>query len=218
MTRTGNDAVAWARNHMRWPQGYCLQYVRTCFDVGSKYYDATTAWENARYKHRTENGGACPRAVPIWWTGGSSGHGHVALSIGGGMCISTDAAGPGKNARININELTRRWGLNFQGWTEDINGVRVYDSKAGKPAAGWERVRLTALGPGKRNKDVEVVERRLLAKGFHKPGEPINVDGLWGNRVTDAYREWQKRLGFTGSDANGMPGHYSLRKLGLEVV
>jgi hypothetical protein len=103
---------------MSWPQGYCLQWVRSCFGLDARYYDATRG----------------PRNVPVWWTGGSSGHGHVALSVGDGYCVSTDAAGPGRNAKVRIGDLTAGVGLNFRGWSEDINGVRVYDSKPGKPA------------------------------------------------------------------------------------
>jgi hypothetical protein len=213
------EPIAWARENMSWPQGYCLQWVRNCFGVAARYYDAAEAWDQAERKHRTNKGRHCPRNVPVWWTGGSSGHGHVALSVGGGYCISTDAAGPGRNAKVRIDDLTTQWGLNFRGWSEDINGVRVYDSKPSKPAKGWERVKLSAIGPKQRNRDVEVVKRRLHAKF----GDKYDLDmdefkDYWGEHMTEAYQAWQERLGFTGKDADGRPGAQSLRKLGLTVV
>jgi hypothetical protein len=216
--RGGNKAIEWARKHLRWPAGYCLQWVRMCFDVAARYYDANEGWRNAQYKHRTSSGQHCPRGVPVWWT--NSTHGHVALSVGDGYCINTDAGGAGVCARVKIDDLTRRWGLRFEGWSEDINGVRVYNPKAGEPAAGWERVRPSAVQLGKRNKDVEVVARRLVAKLGDKHG--MDLSDRWkdyfGRRKQAAYREWQERLGFDGPDADGIPGPYSLRKLGLEVV
>lgn len=181
--------------------------------------DATEAWDKAERKHRTNSGKHCPRNVPVWWTGGSAGHGHVALSVGNGHCISTDAAGPGKNAKVRIDDLTSRWGLNFRGWSEDINGVRVYDPKPRKPAAGWERVKLSAIGPKKRNKDVEVVKRRLHDKFGDR--FDLNLGDLkdyWGDEMTKAYQAWQERLGYTGKDADGRPGPNSLKKLGLTIV
>lgn len=218
MTRYGNDAIAWARDHMTWPQGYCLQWVRSCFDVGSHFASATDAWEGADRKHPTERGSAVPRGAPCYWTGGSQGYGHIALGVGKGYCLSTDAGGAGHVAKVKIDVLTSRWGLNFRGWAEDVNEVQVVNPKEGKPAAGWERVRISAVGPGKRNKDVEVVKRRLIQKvGNERELNTREFKDYWGNDMTGAYREWQRRLGFSGRDADGMPGHYSLRKLGLEV-
>jgi hypothetical protein len=222
MPRTGREAIAWARDHMTWEPGYCLQWVRSSFDVGSLYPDANTAWRNANRKHRTEYGVHCPRGVPIWWTGGSHGYGHVALSLGDGWCLSTDAGGSGKVAKVRISDLTRRWGLNFQGWTEDINGVRVFTPKPPPPAAGWERVRIRAVGPGRPDsKDQEVVKRRIAqkmgAKKYSLDMDAKDVDS-WGPALTTAYRAWQERLGLPDRYCDGRPGEYSLRKLGLEVV
>jgi hypothetical protein len=216
--RAGNDAVAWARSNMRWPAGYCLQWTRNCFDVDPLYHDASDAWYGARHKHPTERGANCPRGVPVWWTGGSQGFGHVALSVGGGYCISTDAGGRGICAKVRIDDLTRRWGLNFRGWSEDINGVRVYEVIVDKPAPGWDKVNLGALDRGESNLDIERVKwalRRKVGKGG------MDFDRYkqhWGAAVTEQYKAWQRRLGFTGNDADGRPGPYSLRKLDLQVM
>ncbi|TDD31872.1 peptidoglycan-binding protein [Actinomadura sp. KC06] len=40
------------------------------------------------------------------------------------------------------------------------------------------------------------------------------VDGSCGTRTITAYAKYQKQLGYTGLDANGMPGRTSLAKLG----
>ena len=49
-------------------------------------------------------------------------------------------------------------------------------------------------------------DRRLLAAKW--------VDGYFGTTTITAYKKYQKSLGFTGLDANGMPGKASLTKLG----
>jgi len=219
MTRTGNDAIKWARDHMRWPEGYCLQWVRTCFDVGSHFGSASDAWEGADYKHPTERGSAVPRATPCYWTGGSQGYGHIALGVGKGYCLSTDAGGAGKVAKVKIDLLTARWGLNFRGWAEDVNEVRVKNPQAGQPAEGFDRIRISAVGPGKNNKDVHAVKKALRQKMGNE--YDMNFETFvefWGNGTTKAYRDWQRRLGFSGRSADGVPGEYSLRKLGLKVV
>jgi hypothetical protein len=57
---------------------------------------------------------------------GSKGHGHIAISAGDGDCYTTDYPESGRWGWTKIDTLTRRWGLDFQGWTEDLNGYRVW--------------------------------------------------------------------------------------------
>jgi hypothetical protein len=136
MTKTPEQAIEAARRQSnRGPSfaaGMCLQRVRLCFGVGSGALDATKAWEAADHKHRTTTTRDIPRGVPIFWTGGSGGHGHIAISTGNGRCISTDIHRRGFFDEVPITEINRRWGssLRFQGWTEDINGVRVWSPPA----------------------------------------------------------------------------------------
>jgi len=48
---------------------------------------------------------------------------------------------------------------------------------------------------------------KLLDKDFAS-------DGSFGKLTVDAYAKWQKKLGYKGKDANGVPGEASLKKLG----
>jgi hypothetical protein len=56
---------------------------------------------------------------------------------------------------------------------------------------------------------VRLVQSALKAKGF-----TTAVDGWYGNGTTSAYSAWQRRLGYSGLGANGLPGPTSLTKLG----
>ncbi|THV41692.1 peptidoglycan-binding protein [Glycomyces buryatensis] len=58
---------------------------------------------------------------------------------------------------------------------------------------------------------VKVVEAALDAKG-HLDADL--VDGHYGSTTITAYGAWQRSLGYTGLDANGLPGPTSLTKLG----
>ena len=58
---------------------------------------------------------------------------------------------------------------------------------------------------------VRIVEQALAAEGLL--GKPL-ADGVWGPATTVAYAAWQRRCGFTGADADGLPGEESLRLLG----
>lgn len=42
------------------------------------------------------------------------------------------------------------------------------------------------------------------------------VDGSFGSMTVEAYKLWQQRLGYSGADADGIPGAVSLSKLGAK--
>ena len=56
---------------------------------------------------------------------------------------------------------------------------------------------------------VRRVQQALNAKGIS-----TTVDGWYGNGTTASYATWQRRLGYTGLDATGIPGPSSLAALG----
>jgi len=66
------------------------------------------------------------------------------------------------------------------------------------------------LTPGAKS-SVLLVEQALQAKGLLAAEW---VDGYFGTTTVAAYTAYQKSLGYTGLDANGLPGQTSLTKLG----
>lgn len=59
------------------------------------------------------------------------------------------------------------------------------------------------------NASTKLVQSALKAKGI-----TTTADGWYGNGTTGSYATWQRSLGYTGIDANGLPGVTSLTKLG----
>lgn len=57
---------------------------------------------------------------------------------------------------------------------------------------------------------------KRIEDALHKEGllEAFRVNGRASSETRDAYQRWQRRLGLRGDDANGIPGWWSLRKLG----
>lgn len=74
-------------------------------------------------------------------------------------------------------------------------------------------VRVEALVPGKTNLDVYMVKRELSKAGLFA-GE---LNKRFDKHLKIAYAAWQRRLGYEGDDADGVPGPYSLQQLGLKV-
>lgn len=136
MPATPKQAITAARNQSQngpaFGTGLCLQRVRMCFEVDALYPDASAGWRGAKIKHPTTDPMAAPRGAVLWWTGGSSGHGHVAIATGEGKCWSTDILRPGYFDFVDIDLIRQKWGLRFEGWSEDINGVRVFGVEPAK--------------------------------------------------------------------------------------
>ena len=59
---------------------------------------------------------------------------------------------------------------------------------------------------GVRTVEAALVDAGLLAK--------LYSDGHFGSATVDAYAKWQRKLGYSGSAADGIPGKTSLKKLG----
>ncbi|ADE43464.1 endolysin [Streptomyces phage phiSASD1] len=57
------------------------------------------------------------------------------------------------------------------------------------------------------------VKAWLIAEGLLVKSD---TDGHFGQRVLDAYKAWQRRCGYSGAAADGVPGMTSLRKLAVK--
>ena len=208
-------AIAEAANASRDWTGWCLKFVRIMLGVAASYPSAIAAWNGAQYKHTT---GTPPKGVPVFWRIGE--FGHIALSDGGGYCYSTDILRRGEVDRVPIAKIRSRWGATYLGWTEDLNSVRVYAPPASKPAtakpsaAKKNPVSLKALryhashgtgkySPASSGPMCEGVKRRLVQLGC----------GGGSSSFASCYAAWQRKLGYTGKAADGIPGADSLKKL-----
>lgn len=61
---------------------------------------------------------------------------------------------------------------------------------------------------------VNLVEAALVKEGLL--GKRYAGDGSFGSATKDAYARWQRRLNYSGSAADGIPGRTSLTKLGAK--
>ncbi|GAA1797304.1 hypothetical protein GCM10009795_048410 [Nocardioides hankookensis] len=103
--------------------GQCLGWAREQADIPSRYSTAATAWDHATGRHPHDL--TPPKGAAVYWTGGSAGAGHVAISVGHGRVRSSDAGGSGVVATISVRKLTRDWHLTYVGWADSINGYRI---------------------------------------------------------------------------------------------
>ncbi len=125
----GTKAIAAAGEQSRkgpaFAVGMCLQRCRMAYGIGAKASDAIGAWNAAKGKRRTSDPKAIPAGWPIFWSGGSSSHGHIAISAGNGKCWSTDIKRRGYFDLVDIDTIRRQWGLTLLGYTTDLNGKEI---------------------------------------------------------------------------------------------
>jgi len=81
------------------------------------------------------------------------------------------------------------------------------------PTPAPVQISLASVQPGKKNKQVEIVQQAL--HNLKHYGGPIN--GVFDKNTRDAYSHWQTALGYKGADANGVPGNKSLTELGKKA-
>ena len=134
MPRDPREAIAFglamSHNDTFVDVGFCLRTVRTMYGVDALFLDAAEAWEGAKTRHPVDSGDDVPRGAPVFWDGGSRGLGHVALSVGGGICLSTDFHRVGFVDLARIDTISSVWPVSLRGYTEDLNGVHVFSVQA----------------------------------------------------------------------------------------
>jgi hypothetical protein len=121
-------ALTFARLRTRFTAGMCDHVVSV--ENGLTYSGYPTAARHfasipGQYRHGHTTP---PPGGLVFWLGGSSGAGHVALSVGSGLCASTDIVATGYVNVVKISLIQQRWGLSYVGWTDAYygpQGVRV---------------------------------------------------------------------------------------------
>lgn len=125
------DAAAWCKaGHGDGVLGHCLANVNYAFNAPHLGGSAFDAWQRAGGKDgpntHTTKGIDPPKNVPVFWSGGAHGYGHVAVSDGAGYIWTTDMPNHGKFTRVKLSAISAKWGLTYLGWSETLNGLRVH--------------------------------------------------------------------------------------------
>jgi hypothetical protein len=146
-------SVARARSFTTYtPTGMCLNFVWNCLAAPRRFglSDANAAWTKATERRK---GTDVPAGAPVYWAGGR--HGHIAISVGGGRVRSTDWPRKGSVGEVDIDVMTRTWGITYRGWSADYAGALIPGLGSptvlapSKPSHGV--IDDEAIRPGKRN-------------------------------------------------------------------
>lgn len=111
--------------------GYCLQFTRENYPIGSYYYSAIDAWNASQYPHPGGNPDSVPAGYPGYWKS-SSPYRHVAVCLGDGTHATVF------NEEIEIrstSDMVRYFGP-WIGWAEDLNTVFIPAGSTPPPPGG----------------------------------------------------------------------------------
>jgi hypothetical protein len=132
---------------------------------------------------------------------------------------------PGRSADEMHLELIQAWSKGSQGSDCTLEDVQDVIKRLGIRPDGTQSVVgkvVQVLPPPKPKRIVSLksvqmgntgAPVRLLQNWLAKEGGKMPLDGKFGPLTRDAYALWQRKLGFTGKDADGIPGRASLVKL-----
>lgn len=115
------QAIQKALGTSRNDPGMCDKWVASYYGYGSSGYATAIAHWNSippDKKHPGDNNP--PAGALVFWSGGSTGAGHVALSLGGGKIVSTDYPRSGITSTTTIDAISSGWGEHYQGWATPV--------------------------------------------------------------------------------------------------
>jgi hypothetical protein len=139
-------ALARAATTRAWAVGMCDNFCANMYGfTASGYVDAVAHWKALPARLRHSGDTEVPAGMLAFWSGG---HGHVAISAGGGEVWSTDIAGAGTVARVPLSRVAADWGKPYLGWSEPVfQGVAWSEPMIeGYDVAGYQPVDFNTAG------------------------------------------------------------------------
>lgn len=218
-------ALSYASHGTAISPGMCDHYAaafyglsHSGFSTAKSHYLSTPTG----YRHGTST---APLGALCFWGGGSSGAGHVAISIGGGRIVSTDMPRSGRCGVVSLGTIGSLWGLPYYGWTDAWYGSQGVVRVAGAPTPPPRPVpvphgalHLHLLKPGLKNSDVVAYQRAIRTRNALGRFNPSGATGYYGTE-TEAmtHHAYTDVLHLLGGDLN-TPGPTLLRWLGFTPV
>lgn len=154
-----NQAVVSAIASKAYPVGMCARWTRERFGLPALGdfdrdgdADAVDMWAASVLKNAGDRNP--PSGVPVFWSGGSNGHGHAAVSLGNGYVRTIDRPTPGQVGTVPLGEIESAWGLKYLGWTIDLYGHEIPDPEGdvARIAAALRVKRLEKLAATRKRK------------------------------------------------------------------
>lgn len=222
---TPAQAVVYAAGQVAHPDknyyALCAHSISWYYGFGGYGYASAKAGGRAvpkKLRHSAKNAGKIPAGAIVYFIGGDTGPwGHVVLSAGDGTVYSNDIITRGRISRVKLSLFKKKWGMSPSFWTDAY--LPAAFGRNPNPAP-----KLTASAPRPAPKPKPVVDASVIATVCRRNARYDGVVpvrralGIKGGNKCDTYfrrnyAKWQKKLGYRGRAADGIPGYLSLQQL-----
>ncbi|MGH8894471.1 MAG: peptidoglycan-binding domain-containing protein [Actinomycetes bacterium] len=192
----------------------CQMFSRQC--VGAEPFGASAreAFNDIPGEHRHRS--APPPAGSIAYYGDSDrGAGHAVFAVHGGFVWSNDIVRRGRIDRVRWDVFVSRWGLPYRGWIDacPTGDLPVQPTEPRRRYRQGKRVFSSRMRFAQDDSDsVWNLQIALMARGFEFENGPT---GYYGSHTRTCCAAFQRRMGWTGADADGIAGPATIDRLGL---
>lgn len=217
------------------PNGRCLQICRTARNLPGGWASAVVASRATPTQHRVRDLSKIVPGMVMYFDDTRDGnpYGHIVTVVHANRARSlsditvwTNSVQSGRVVKVRADYFPRYWGDPFVFAATWLNGqALILPKQQPAPAPSSKKVvdlsRLVSASksdpPGPQGQrtypaGVKLVEQSLVKEGLL--AAKYASDGSYGSTTVTAYRKWQQRLGYSGKDADGIPGMSSLKSLG----
>lgn len=201
--RTPAEIVAAAHAITTGYGGLCLKFVRTCAGIGSKYASAKAAWAGATHRHTGYDD--APAGAFLFMSHPRSTYGHVTVYLGDATVRTTNSS----TNRIHTDRISTwtGWGYTVQGWSEDLNGVRIpglapvvhtprdTTGTGGTTTSGGGSVPSSGVVLGRGSRGPAVGRLQSALNRVFPAYSRLDVDQVYGALTAGVVAEFQRRAG-----------------------
>ena len=192
----------------------CQMFSRQC--VGAPSFGSSAREAFNRIPAEQRHTSSPPPAGSIAYYGfRDHGFGHAVFAVSGGFVWSNDILRTGHIDRVRWDVFPSRWRLPYRGWISACPGgeLPVQDKDAPPTYRQGRRVYGSRMRFAQDDSDsVWNLQVALAARGFEFENGPT---GYYGVHTRQAVAVFQRRRGWTGSDADGIAGPGTVAALGL---
>ena len=228
--RDASQAAAWAEVHegaVGW-RTTCLSLVRRAWDLPTQDSYPQLEWDSVPLTSRHSDTRP-PVGAPCFWKGPTAqGHAGIVVEYRGAVphIATTDVVRLGRVDVVPLRKIEQVWpSAHWLGWTSQLQGKClpvpvpqvVVNRVVASPYRQGGKIYRSHLRIGQRESDsVWNLQRALIRRGFPTGAPAPTGDYLSGTRA--AVAAFQRDQGWSGRDADGLAGRFTVVRLGLVWV
>ena len=228
--RDASQAAAWAEVHegaVGW-RTTCLSLVRRAWDLPTQDSYPQLEWDTVPLTSRHSDTRP-PVGAPCFWKGPTAqGHAGIVVEYRGAVphIATTDVVRLGRVDVVPLRKIEQVWpSAHWLGWTSQLQGKSlpvpvpqvVVNRVVASPYRQGGKIYRSHLRIGQRDSDsVWNLQRALIRRGFPTGSPAPTGDYLSGTRA--AVAAFQRDQGWSGRDADGLAGRFTVVRLGLVWV